>query len=253
MGWFNDLITTGTGGVYSPDHGFSAPGVGIYTNTSYGQKASKEVTGEDFKSLIPGIGDKQAQDEANRVNILLNRENRDWQERMSNSAYQRGMDDMRKAGLNPMLAYAQGGASTPSNQAAQVGAASASGFGQAIGQIAGFGINTAQRNIQLNQQQAMNESTIKLQETQAAQNAANTAKAIEQTKTESFTGNMAKKAEGTIDRLINYVDSTAKKTKDRQSWWDKIKSITNANPVAPRGKHGVTKVPFKLKPSGGKL
>lgn len=39
--------------------------------------------------------------------------NRFFQEYMSNTAYQRGMEDMRKAGLNPMLAYQQGGASTP--------------------------------------------------------------------------------------------------------------------------------------------
>lgn len=37
----------------------------------------------------------------------------DFQERMSNTSYQRGMEDMKKAGLNPMLAYKQGGASTP--------------------------------------------------------------------------------------------------------------------------------------------
>lgn len=38
----------------------------------------------------------------------------DFQERMSNTSYQRATKDMISAGLNPLLAYTQGGASTPS-------------------------------------------------------------------------------------------------------------------------------------------
>jgi len=70
--------------------------------------------------LLGGLFGSSAQSKANKANIKLNRENRDWMERMSNTSWQRGVEDMKAASLNPMLAFNQGGASTPNNSAATV-------------------------------------------------------------------------------------------------------------------------------------
>jgi hypothetical protein len=42
----------------------------------------------------------------------------DFQERMRSTQYQTAVEDLKKAGLNPMLAYSQGGAGTPSGASA---------------------------------------------------------------------------------------------------------------------------------------
>lgn len=70
--------------------------------------------------ILGGLMGGSAQRAANRANIQLQREQRDWEERMANTAWQRAMEDMKAAGLNPMLAVSQGAASTPNVSAATV-------------------------------------------------------------------------------------------------------------------------------------
>lgn len=53
-------------------------------------------------------------------------ENRLYQSHMSNTSYQRAVGDLKAAGLNPMLAYSQGGASTPGGSAPTISAPSGS-------------------------------------------------------------------------------------------------------------------------------
>lgn len=94
-------------------------GIGLLEEVFQGPSESSAAglqRAENQKARAHATSERQASELFNKSEAAINR---DFQERMSNTSYQRMMADLKDSGINPMFAISQGGAATPSGSSAQ--------------------------------------------------------------------------------------------------------------------------------------
>ena len=106
----------------------------------------------------------------------------DFQERMRDTQYQTAVKDMKAAGLNPMLAYTQGGAGTPSGAMGQVSTAKiGNSIGSALAGAQSLSMNEADIGLKKATTTGTTATTIKT-EAETIKTAADIAYILENTK-----------------------------------------------------------------------
>lgn len=137
-------------------------------------------------------GNQQATLQTNAAQMELAQKQMDFQERMSNSAYQRVTADMRAAGINPMLAIDNGGASTPSGAMAQLTAPRPGDIGKGLVDTAAKALSGSADYKKTNSETDLNTKQAQVAETQRDKNLAN---ADESRANKEYTSQLASKAE----------------------------------------------------------
>lgn len=80
--------------------------------------AKEDWTRSEVSANNAWIRDMVMNEYNNNFNAYEAQKQRAWAERMTKSQYQMAVDDMKKAGLNPILAYSQGSSGIPTGNAA---------------------------------------------------------------------------------------------------------------------------------------
>lgn len=188
LGGMVSKLASGFGASSAASTGAAAPFVGPLEEGSPTQ--SINVTGSrasdpgfDWKgavgALMPvasGVLNYIGQKNTNVANAEQAQRQMDFQNQQTSTSYQRGVSDMKAAGLNPMLAYSQGGASSGSGASATMG--------NELGAGANSALSAYQVRQQIEQSQAqigniqadtdLKDASIELTRNQALQTIANT-------------------------------------------------------------------------------
>jgi len=145
-----------------------------------------------------------------------------FQERMSNSAYQRAVEDMRKAGLNPALAYQNGGASTPSGAMATMEAPRPGDIGGGLANTAKDWLGLKADIGQKKSQTSLNEANASVAEVNKAKITAN---AKESEANTAYTEELRRKAKEDTRRSAaeaRIKDREDRLNKERENWDRKL-------------------------------
>ena len=128
----------------------------------------------------------------------------DFQERMRSTQYQTAVEDMKKSGLNPMLAYTQGGAGTPTGAMGQVSTAKmGNSVGSALQGYQSLAMNNADIDLKKATTTGTNATTLKT-EAEVIKTAADIGYILENTKLNQQTQtNLQKQLEKLQQEILN--------------------------------------------------
>lgn len=108
-----------------PSEGYSPnPGAGEVSTTDFMDYLNGLITNQGLENMLNRQFNSAEAERNRQFQSQEAKIQRDWYESMSNSAYTRAVADMKAAGINPILAYQNGGAATAGTGIAAGSAAS---------------------------------------------------------------------------------------------------------------------------------